>query len=111
MNEEVYEFFGGASRKRFAPEEMIDRLSLVMVNEAVHCLEEGVISTPRDGDIGAVLGLGFPPIRGGPFHHVDATGAAAIVARMEALEERLGRRFQPAELLRSKATDGGRFYE
>ncbi len=111
VNEEVYEFFGGASRKRFAPEEMIDRLSLVMVNEAVHCLEEGVISTPRDGDIGAVLGLGFPPIRGGPFHHVDATGAAAIVARMEALEERLGRRFQPAELLRSKATDGGRFYE
>ncbi|MCM2315065.1 MAG: 3-hydroxyacyl-CoA dehydrogenase NAD-binding domain-containing protein [Thermoanaerobaculia bacterium] len=110
VNTQVYEFFGGATRKSIAPKEMVDRLSLVMVNEAVHCLEEQVLSTPRDGDIGAILGLGFPPIRGGPLHYVDATGPAAVVARMAELESRLGARFHPAGLLERMAAEGRRFY-
>jgi 3-hydroxyacyl-CoA dehydrogenase/enoyl-CoA hydratase/3-hydroxybutyryl-CoA epimerase len=111
VNEEVYSFFGGASRKKFGAGEMVDRLALVMVNEAVHCLAEGVLSCPRDGDIGAILGLGFPPTRGGPFHYVDSSGASTIVERMLALESRLGARFRPAELLVELARDGKRFYE
>ncbi|MFA6958215.1 MAG: 3-hydroxyacyl-CoA dehydrogenase NAD-binding domain-containing protein [Thermoanaerobaculia bacterium] len=111
VNEEIYAFFGGATRKKFPASEMVDRLALVMVNEAVHCLADGVLACPRDGDIGAILGLGFPPTRGGPFHFVDASGAATIVDRMKALESRLGARFRPEEMLAAHARDGKRFYE
>lgn len=52
------------------------------------------------GDIGAMFGLGFPPHSGGPFRYVDRLGAAAVVARLEALAERHGPRFTPAPILR-----------
>ena len=91
-------------------EDLVDRLALLMVNEAVWCLAEGIIASPRDGDAGAILGLGFPPFRGGPFRHVDATGAAAIVERMEELAERHGKRFTPAPMLVEMARSGRRFY-
>jgi len=87
--------------------EIQDRLALLMVNEAVHCLQEGVISSPRDGDLGAILGLGFPPFRGGPFRHVDTVGAENVVIRLQDLADRHGPRFRPAESLRRLA---GRYY-
>ncbi len=85
-------------------------MALLMVNEAVHCLDEGIIASAEDGDLGAILGLGFPPFRGGPFRYVDHEGAAAIVERMEALAKRHGPRFQPAGGLKELANSGGRFY-
>jgi len=81
-----------------------------MVNEAVHCLEEGVISSPRDGDLGAILGLGFPPFRGGPFRHVDTIGRTKIAARLEELTQKYGERFQPAALLTETGADRSTFY-
>ncbi|MBI5443031.1 MAG: enoyl-CoA hydratase/isomerase family protein [Deltaproteobacteria bacterium] len=110
VNPEVYSFFGGASRKAMVVGDLVDRLSLLMVNEAVWCLSEGVIASPRDGDAGAILGLGFPPFRGGPFRHVDAVGAAKVVARMEELAERHGPRFHPAPMLVQMARAGKRFH-
>jgi 3-hydroxyacyl-CoA dehydrogenase/enoyl-CoA hydratase/3-hydroxybutyryl-CoA epimerase len=82
-----------------------------MVNEAVYCLQEGVISSPRDGDLGAILGLGFPPFRGGPFRYVDTEGASTIVDRLEALVREHGRRFAPATMLTEMVKNGGRFYQ
>jgi 3-hydroxyacyl-CoA dehydrogenase/enoyl-CoA hydratase/3-hydroxybutyryl-CoA epimerase len=81
-----------------------------MLNEAVRCLEEGIVRSPRDGDVGAVFGIGFPPFRGGPFRHIDALGAAVVVRRLEALDERFPGRFAPAAMLREVARTGGRFY-
>jgi len=109
-NEGVYALLGGAPRRGVPVEEIQDRLALLMVNEAAHCLGEEVIASPSDGDLGAVLGLGFPPFRGGPFHHVDAVGAVAVVARLEELAGRLGQRYAPAQLLVDAARDGRRFY-
>ncbi len=108
-NEEVYALLGGAPRRTV--DCMAERLALLMANEAVHCLEESVISCPRDGDVGAVLGLGFPPFRGGPFHHLDALGAQHAVERFEALAKLHGQRFVPAPLLVQMAKEGKRFFE
>ncbi len=110
VNTEVYALFGDIARRGIDVEEVQQRVSLMMVNEAVTCLEEGIIASPRDGDIGAVLGLGFPPFRGGPFRHVDSMGAASIVRTMEGLAEKYGTRFTPAKTLRDMASRGKKFY-
>jgi 3-hydroxyacyl-CoA dehydrogenase/enoyl-CoA hydratase/3-hydroxybutyryl-CoA epimerase len=110
VNPAVYSFFGGPSRRPVPAGEMADRLSLLMVNEAAFCLDEGILSSAKDGDLAAILGLGFPPFRGGPFRHVDALGASAIVARLEELAGRHGPRFSPAPLLAAMARDGKRFH-
>jgi len=109
-NPKAYAFFGGGRRRPADAGEIQQRLALVMTNEAVHCLDEGVIASPRDGDLGAILGLGFPPFRGGPFHWMDTLGAAAAVRRLSELAERLGPRFAPAAGLEELAQRGGRFY-
>ena len=82
------------------------RLALLFVNEAIRCLEEGVISSPTDGDLGAVLGLGFPPFRGGPFHYADALGLPALAETLRQLAARHGARYAPADLLVQRAADG-----
>jgi 3-hydroxyacyl-CoA dehydrogenase/enoyl-CoA hydratase/3-hydroxybutyryl-CoA epimerase len=81
-----------------------------MVNEAVYCLDEAVIASPRDGDVGAILGLGFPPFRGGPFSYLDALGPSVAVDMMEKLRDEHGPRFEPAPLLRRLAVEGDTFY-
>jgi len=109
-NPKAYSFFGNGRRDGVDADLMQERLALLMTNEAVHCLDEGVIASPRDGDLGAILGLGFPPFRGGPFHWLDTLGAAAAVRRLEELAERYGPRFVPAAGLAELANRGGRFY-
>ncbi|MFN9215113.1 MAG: fatty acid oxidation complex subunit alpha FadJ [Gemmatimonadota bacterium] len=90
--------------------EIVQRCTLAMVNEAARCLEEGIIASPRDGDIGAVFGIGFPPFRGGPFRHADALCVARVVEELEELEARFPGRFAPAESLVQLARRGGRFH-
>lgn len=110
INKEIYSFFGGTTRKKYTDIEIQERLSLVMVNEAVHCLEEGILENPTDGDLGAILGLGFPPFLGGPFRYIDRESAAEIITRLEILQSELGDRFKPADLLKTKAEKKEAFY-
>jgi 3-hydroxyacyl-CoA dehydrogenase/enoyl-CoA hydratase/3-hydroxybutyryl-CoA epimerase len=84
---------------------------VMMLNEAARALAEGVVRSPRDGDIGAVMGIGFPPFLGGPFRFIDDLGAAALVGELERFAGRLGPRFAPADLLVDMARDGRTFYD
>ncbi len=105
----VYEVIGG-QRREIPTAEMVQRCVLAMVNEAARCLEEGILRSPRDGDIGAVFGIGFPPFRGGPFRYVDSVGAQRIVAQLEELNGRFPPRFAPATLLVEMARARRTFY-
>lgn len=93
-----------------ALEEIQMRCSLQLVNEAIHCFGEGILRSPRDGDIGAVFGLGFPPFRGGPFRYVDGLGAKEVLKRIEGYQRRFGARWAPAPALVEMARTSGRFY-
>ncbi|WP_437590131.1 fatty acid oxidation complex subunit alpha FadJ [Sorangium sp. So ce1000] len=86
------------------------RCSLQLVNEALHCLGEGILRSPRDGDVGAIFGLGFPPFLGGPFRYVDSLGAAEVLRRIEIYERRFGKRWTPAPALVDAARTGKPFY-
>lgn len=99
-----------SGKQPVAVEEIQMRCSLQFVNEALHCFGEGILRSPRDGDIGAVFGLGFPPFRGGPFRYVDATGAGEVLRRMEGYEQRFGKRWTPAPVLVEMAKTQKRFY-
>jgi 3-hydroxyacyl-CoA dehydrogenase/enoyl-CoA hydratase/3-hydroxybutyryl-CoA epimerase len=98
----------GQKRSSPPPAEIAERCALQMVNEAAHCLGEGILRSARDGDVGAVFGLGWPPFRGGPFRYADTLGAARVVERLRTYQGRFGARFAPAPTLLQAAQPGGR---
>ena len=71
---------------------------------------EGVVRSPRDGDIGAIFGFGFAPFRGGPLRTIDDMGAGRVVETLRSLTDRYGSRFEPAPALVAMARDNVRFY-
>lgn len=109
-NPEVYKLVGKSKRKKFDEEEAQNRGVMLMVNEAVTCLQEGIIENPTDGDMGAVFGIGFLPFTGGPFRYIDRLGADKILSIMEGLTDRIGARFKPADMLRDYARTGKKFH-
>src|SRR5262249_744589 len=108
-NQAVYDMVGGGERLTLGDQQIQDRLALLFVNEAIRCLEEGVLRSASDGDLGAVLGLGFPPFRGGPFHYADALGLSGLTDKLRGLAQRHGDRFEPAGLLVERAREGRTF--
>jgi 3-hydroxyacyl-CoA dehydrogenase/enoyl-CoA hydratase/3-hydroxybutyryl-CoA epimerase len=107
----VYELLPTKSeRTTLTASEIQHRCVLAMANEAARCLGDGVLRSARDGDIGAVFGIGYPPFRGGPFRWLDVQGIASVVEQLRVLDARFPGRFTPAPLLVSMAAEGRRFY-
>ncbi len=105
----VADFLGAPTARVGDPDELGDRLTLVAALEAVRCLQDGVLTTPSDGDVAAVLGLGYPAQRGGPFRHLAARGLSATRSRLAALEDRFGARYKAPSLLVELAQRGADF--
>ena len=111
VDESVYPVLGVTVAPKLSADEISRRCVVQMLNEAVRTLEEGIIGSARDGDIGAIFGIGFPPFLGGPFRYIDQLGAAELVAQLRNLESRFGSRFTPAALLVTMAEQQKRFYD
>ncbi|HVO10720.1 MAG TPA: fatty acid oxidation complex subunit alpha FadJ [Vicinamibacteria bacterium] len=106
----VYELLpGGAHRLAKEPHEIQERLVFAFLNESVLCLQDGVLRSSRDGDVGAIFGLGFPPFLGGPFRYLDHLGARFALETLERLQATHGARFQPAPMLVEMAREGRSF--
>lgn len=110
VNQNAYKFFGGPRRQKFDETVIQSRLSMMFINEAARCLEEEILMSPGDGDLGAVMGLGFPPFLGGPFRYIDRLGVETVLSKLEELENQHGSRFKPAQIIRDYASQQKKFY-
>lgn len=111
VDESVYKVLGITPSPRLSDSEIAERCVVQMLNEAARCLDEGIIASARDGDIGAIFGIGFPPFLGGPFRYMDKLGAKQLVAILERYQSLHGDRFEPCERLKAMAAEDLRFYE
>lgn len=93
----------------FTDPQVFDRLFLPMLLEATRCVEENIVREPAHVDMGLILGIGFPPFRGGILRWCDQEGADKILERLEPYQS-LGKRFQPTDTLKQMAASGEKFY-
>ena len=110
VDSSVYPLLGVQPNGGIPTADIVQRLMYAMLNEAARAVAEGVVHTPRDGDIGAIYGFGFPPFRGGPLRYFDDLGADHVYADLSRLAERLGPRFEPCPAIVELARARKRFY-
>ncbi|MCC3244987.1 enoyl-CoA hydratase/isomerase family protein [Methylocystis sp. WRRC1] len=91
-------------------EELKHRLLVIQAVEAARTMAEGVVTDPREADVGSILGFGFAPFTGGTISYIDGMGAKAFVALCDRLAAKFGSRFEPPQLLRDMAAKGETFY-
>ncbi|MFT5813406.1 MAG: 3-hydroxyacyl-CoA dehydrogenase/enoyl-CoA hydratase/3-hydroxybutyryl-CoA epimerase [Psychroserpens sp.] len=111
VDESVYTLLGLKVSNTTVTEAQAERCVYMMLNEAARCLDEGIIRNARDGDIGAIFGIGFPPFLGGPFQYMDKVGAETIVSKLTQWQTEFGERFSPCEALVKMAEQGDSFYK
>lgn len=100
VDDAIYSIIGIQPRSGALTEsEMVERCILPMINEAARCLEDGIVATPEDVDLGMIFGTGFPPFRGGLLRYADTIGVSHVVERLRHYEKRFGERFKPSEAL------------
>jgi len=108
---ETYELIKGvvAPSKEFAPDEIVARCMVPMVNEVARCLEEKIVASPSEADMALIYGIGFPPFRGGACRYLDQMGVANFVALADKYAS-FGKLYEPPKLLRDMASSGKKFF-
>lgn len=110
VDKTVYSLMGITPENKLSKADIAQRCVMMMLNEAARCLDEKIIRNARDGDVGAVFGIGFPPFFGGPFRYMDNFGIAKTVETLKALAVRYSDKFQPCERLCEMAQNNQTFY-
>ncbi|WP_312068730.1 fatty acid oxidation complex subunit alpha FadJ [Lelliottia nimipressuralis] len=106
----VYGLIHANGQGKLSAQQCAERCVMMMLNEAARCFDEQVVKSARDGDIGAVFGIGFPPFLGGPFRYMDSLGAGEVVAILQRLASLYGPRFTPCEQLMRMAENNLHFW-
>lgn len=95
--------------KDFSDEEIMDRLMIPMIIETARCLEEKIVDTAAEADMGLIMGIGFPPHLGGALKYADYIGLANIVEKCKKYES-LGKLYEPTATMKAMAAAGQRYY-
>lgn len=111
VDKSVYKLLNLTPESKLSDNDIALRCLLPMLNEAVRCLDDGIIRSPRDGDIGAIFGIGFPPFLGGPFRYMDQFGLKELVEKMNEFASKYGDRYAPCDGLLTRAGEGRNFYD
>jgi 3-hydroxyacyl-CoA dehydrogenase/enoyl-CoA hydratase/3-hydroxybutyryl-CoA epimerase/enoyl-CoA isomerase len=90
-------------------EEIIDRMMIPMIIETARCLEEGIVDTANEADMGLIMGIGFPPFRGGALKYADTIGLSVICEKAQALSH-LGKLYEPTQTMLEMAKNGQPYY-
>lgn len=96
-------------QKQANEDEIVERLMVAFCNETVRCLEDNIVGSASEADMAMLMGLGFPPFRGGPCRYIDQMGVANYVALCDKYAY-LGKAYEAPQLLRQMAEDGKTFY-
>ncbi|QLF94836.1 fatty acid oxidation complex subunit alpha FadB [Pseudomonas sp. ABC1] len=96
-------------QREVTDEDIINFMMIPLCLEAVRCLEDGIVESAAEADMGLIYGIGFPPFRGGALRYIDAVGVAEFVALADRYAD-LGALYQPTAKLREMAANGQRFY-
>ncbi|MBU3847172.1 MAG: fatty acid oxidation complex subunit alpha FadB [Candidatus Acinetobacter avistercoris] len=96
-------------KREFDAQEIIDRMMLAFCNETVRCLEDKIVATASEADMAMIMGVGFPPFRGGPVRYIDQTGVAEYVALCDKYAH-LGKAYEAPQMLRDMAANNTKFY-
>ena len=92
-------------------EELKQRFLVVIALEAARVMEEGIVTDPREADVGSILAFGFAPYTGGALSYIDGMGAAEFVKLAKKLQKKYGAQFKAPKLLLDMAEKGETFYE
>lgn len=98
-----------SDKQEFSADDIIARVMVPMINETIRCLEEGIVASAAEADMGLIYGLGFPPFRGGPLRYADTIGLTNFVALADKYAH-LGEIYQVTDKTRAMAEAGQRFF-
>ncbi|MBS4149035.1 fatty acid oxidation complex subunit alpha FadB [Pseudomonadota bacterium DY0742] len=98
-----------AETRELSDEDIINYMMIPLCLETVRCLEDGIVETAAEADMGLIYGIGFPPFRGGALRYIDSIGVAEFVAMADKYAD-LGPLYHPTAKLREMAANGQRFY-
>ncbi len=111
VDESIYQLLGITPAGKMSEDDIAKRCVYMMLNEAVRCLDESIVRNARDGDIGSIFGIGFPPFLGGPYRYIDKVGATNIVSQLNQWANQYGDRYKPCDALVAMAENGKTCYD
>ena len=112
LDDKAYELVASVQKdgqKGFEADEIVDRMMVPLIIEAARALEEGIAETPNEVDMGLIMGLGFPPFRGGALKYADAQGLKTVCEKADKYSH-LGKLYEPTERMREMAANGETYF-